>query len=169
MDSATFIQLLGALGLGSVLGQYISGRTDRRKARADVLEHLGICESSRWAPLVDGEPHFGRAGRNLQSSALLAGLPAEAVRVYLVIGQAAAWESAEAHERYQDPEGGGISAEHAKVVEEAATMVAALVWRPWRSRILLGRRLDALMRKARALPQFGPQLSASERIWVRTA
>jgi len=45
----TITSLMGALGIGSVLGQYLSSTKERRSSRAGALQALGAVESARWA------------------------------------------------------------------------------------------------------------------------
>jgi hypothetical protein len=69
--------------------------------------------------------------RKLQTAALIARLPRDAVWEYSVLGQAARWSSDEAWERDADPDwGGGIDGHLAGAVREAARAVAVMAWSP---------------------------------------
>jgi hypothetical protein len=46
--TAEVVAVLGVLGVGSILGQYVGSAKDRREARAGVLSALADTESSRW-------------------------------------------------------------------------------------------------------------------------
>jgi hypothetical protein len=48
VDVSTIVSLIGALGLGSVLGQWIGAGKDRRTARAAVLKEHAVVENARW-------------------------------------------------------------------------------------------------------------------------
>jgi len=126
------VAILGVLGVGSILGQYIGSSKDRREARAGVLTALADAESSRWVgPDAKTLDEFHSSMRKLQTAALIARLPRDAVEQYAVLGQAARWYSQTAWEQNPDPETGGRVEEHlAKAVEEAARAVAAIAWSP---------------------------------------
>ena len=59
IDPATIVSLIGALGIGSMLGQWASGSKDRRTARAAVLKEIAAVERARWSqtedPVTDGK------------------------------------------------------------------------------------------------------------------
>jgi len=42
------VAVIGVLGVGSILGQYVGSSKDRREARAGVLSALAETESGRW-------------------------------------------------------------------------------------------------------------------------
>jgi hypothetical protein len=131
VDISTWATALGALGVGSVGGQYLSGSKDRRSARAAALEALSVMELARWAPRGDDEPPFRDAARQLQSAGLIARIPRRIVNEYLVLAQAGHWESLEAWERNPDPEvGGGIEVSFGELVRAAAQTLAAVIWAP---------------------------------------
>jgi hypothetical protein len=52
MSAATvtteIVTVLGVLGVGSILGQYVVSSKDRRETRARVLTALADAESARW-------------------------------------------------------------------------------------------------------------------------
>jgi hypothetical protein len=137
MSSTTLITdvvaILGVLGVGSALGQYVGSSKDRREARAGVLSALAETESGRWANL-DANPggaEFQVSMRKLQTAALIARLPRDAVWEYGVLAQAARWQSQQQwdDDDDKDPEtGGGIDAHLSGAVREAARAIAVLAW-----------------------------------------
>lgn len=125
------VAILGVLGVGSILGQYIGSSKDRREARAQVLGALSDAERGRWigtdGPIARSE--FETSVRKLQTAALIARLPRDAAWEYAVLSQAARWASEEAWEQDPDPEtGGGIDKYLADANREAATAISALAW-----------------------------------------
>jgi hypothetical protein len=124
------VALLGALGAGSVLGQYVGSAKDRREARANVLAALAQTESTRWAGEdTASESEFLNAMRTLQTAAFVARLPRGMVWEYAALTQAARWLSVEEWDRTGDPEfGGGIDAYLADAVREAARAIAVVTW-----------------------------------------
>lgn len=129
IDVGSAAALLGTLGIGSVAGQYVTSAKDRRSARAEVLNALGAVESARWAPHTEGAPSFRDAARALQTAALVARVPRALLVEYLQLAQAACWRSFEKWEEDPDPEyGGGISADFADAVRQAARSLSDVIW-----------------------------------------
>jgi hypothetical protein len=125
------VSVLGVLGLGSVLGQYLASSKDRREARARVLSALAQVEQSRWvgAHATASLAEFETALRDLETAALVARLPRSSVLEYEVLAQSARRLSAEDWDRTVDPEtGGGIDAYMADATREAARTIAELAW-----------------------------------------
>ena len=151
---AEVVAVLGVLGVGSILGQYVGSSKDRREARAGVLSALADTESSRWvgpdSKTTLGE--FQTSMRKLQTAALVARLPRDAVWEYAVLAQAARWLSEEEWELTGDPDtGGAIDASLAEAAREAARAIAAMAWSPaplhtWRWR-RAKKRIDELLTK----------------------
>ncbi len=105
--------MVEVLGVGSILGQYIGSSKDRREARAGVLSALVDTESSRWVgPDSKTLDEFHSSMRKLQTAALIARLPRDAVEQYAVLGQAGRRSSQTVWERNADPETGGGIEEH---------------------------------------------------------
>jgi hypothetical protein len=79
------------------------------------------------------------ASHGLETSALIARLPRQAVMHDLVFAQAARWwlsdESFEDKEGDQDFGAGGIDGYFANEVTEAARILSRLAWSPWLARI----------------------------------
>ncbi|RZU30543.1 hypothetical protein BKA19_0161 [Blastococcus saxobsidens] len=156
-DFATITSLIGALGLGSVLGQWINSARDRRSSRANALLALGRVETARWAPVPAGGISFQDAARALMTAALLARIPNAAVREYLTLAQAAAWLSATSWEEDPDQEigGGAIDSEFSQIVRDAAHHLAGIIWAPAPlRRLTLSRRLRELQSRAEALTRL---------------
>lgn len=126
------VAILGVLGVGSILGQYVGSSKDRREARAGVLSALAEVESGRWVGANSKTPdEFRSSLRSLQTAALIARLPRDAVWEYAVLGQAARWLSDEQWEREPDPElGGHINGYLAEAVREAARAIVVMAWAP---------------------------------------
>lgn len=125
------VSILGALGLGSALGQYLVSSKDRREARARVLSTLAEVEQSRWVgpDKTASFAEFQTALRNFQTAALIARLPRSAVWEYGSLAQSARWLSQEEWDRTGDPEtGGGIDAYLGDAIREAARTIAELAW-----------------------------------------
>jgi hypothetical protein len=86
VDVGSVIQLLGAVGAGSLLTRYLESGQQRRSTRAKALVALVDVESARWAPSteVDGRPWFTTATRELRTACLVGRVPRQAVTEYLV-------------------------------------------------------------------------------------
>jgi hypothetical protein len=153
MDVGSVVQVAGALGLGSVLGQYLSSSGQRRQTRADVLQALAQCEQARWYhPRESGS--VATASRDLTSAAMIARIPPEPVRVYLAVAGAAGGASREHWEQHEDEEyAGSIGTEMGRLVSASAGIVADLAWSPIRYRVGLGRRMKALRESAEGVIQ----------------
>ena len=142
MDATLVISLLGALGLGSVVGQYVASMAERRGVRAAALGALASTENARWSGEGRANVSFPEAARSLESAALVARLPRRAVTQYLTLAYAASWLSHESWEHDPDPEyGGGINTELANVVRRSATLLTDLAWAPRLQRLRLRRRM----------------------------
>ncbi len=129
VDIGSTAALLGALGVGSVAGQYLSGAKDRRSARAEVLNALSAVESARWAPHTEGEPSFRVAAHQLQTAALVARVPRALLVEYLQLAQAASWLSILDWEDGPDSEfAGSINTEFSNAVRQAARSLSDVIW-----------------------------------------
>lgn len=151
VDAATFIALLGALGLGSILAQFVSGGIQRRELRSRVLAALDACENARWANLSSDPPatSFAERARELQAAALVARVPRAAVAQYLWLSFAGFWLSCESAE--EDPYGeGGIPARFSDAIRASASVLVDVTWRPALTRIQLSKRLRRVGAKAEA-------------------
>lgn len=153
-DGATLLQYIGAFGIGSAATQYLLSGRERREVRAHFLAVLSRCEQARWYPLDDGQPTFWRLRHELVAAALVARLPKDAIRVYLLVGLACSWLSEADFEGTWDPDGGGIAPEAARAGEAAATLVSDLAWAPWKYRWFRARRIGKIKSLAVAV---GPE------------
>jgi hypothetical protein len=100
-DVATLTSIAGAIGVGSILGGWVTGSKDRRSVRAAALAALGSVERARWAESCDF-PAFRQTTRDLETAALLARIPRAVVREYLILAMVARWDSDESNDI--DPE-----------------------------------------------------------------
>lgn len=148
--TATIVSIAGALGIGSLLGQWIAGSKDRRQVRANALAALAEVESARWANADDYQTSaktFTRYVRELQAAALIARLPREVTRTYLALARLGRWLSVDDVEREEiDPEyAGGINADIADIIRDGARLMSDAVWAPapWRH-IRISRRVRDL-------------------------
>ena len=136
--------IVGALGVGLLVTQYVLGGQARREVRSAVLRQLAEVEIARWAG-PPGEVDllgFRETVRELETAALIARIPRRAVVHYLVCAYASRWASEEFYERHGDEEVGGIlPTDIYNVVRDAAETVSRLAWSPWFSRIGLRRRI----------------------------
>jgi hypothetical protein len=77
LDAANIVSLIGALGIGSVIGQWFTASKDRKTARAAVLKELALVEEARWyqdGPETDS-PKLSIAIRQLETAALIGRVP----------------------------------------------------------------------------------------------
>lgn len=161
MDAALLVQLLGVFGLGSIFAQALSTVGERRKYRADVLHALGRTERARWHPRPDGELSFQDLARELETAALLAGVPQSVVRTYVVVAHAASLESSDSYDEYPDQEGGSISTDHADAARSGARILAEVAWHPWLAGFSARRRAARLTKVVEGLPDFSEYLRRS--------
>lgn len=152
MDFLEWVPLLGALGIGSVIGNYVGAGRTRREVRSGVLKAIAKTETERWAGAPDSKdyPDFVSAVRDLETSALIARIPRHAMRHYLVLAEAARRLSDDAFD-VQYPEevlAGPIDGYFDDVVRDAAEILTRLAWRPWWTRVTLRRKLKNLRSRA---------------------
>jgi hypothetical protein len=147
------VAVLGVLGVGGILGQYVGSSKDRRESRASVLSALAETQSLRWmGPGSASAADFQTAMRTLQTAAFIARLPRDAVWEYAVLTQAARWLNEEEWNKTRDSETDyGIDAYLAAAVREATRTISVITWSPvlmrrwrWRS---AKKRIDALLTK----------------------
>jgi hypothetical protein len=152
MNASQIISIIGALGIGSILGQWLGNAKERRQTRADVLAALSEVETMRWwSATTKNANDFTLAARSLQTACLIARVPRRVVAEYLIWARAAFWTSEEAWNNDPDPEagGGGIEADFSDQVREAAVILADAVWAPFILRRFIARRLRKLNDPAR--------------------
>lgn len=171
MDLDAFASALGALGIGSLMGQYLTQGRERRTVRTDVLAALEACESARWSRAGDTDEVAAvmtTAVRKLESAAVVSGLPAKPVDQYIVLAWAARWTSYDdvvmcQMEGRDEEFAGGIPTNLADVVSAAARDVARLVWSPWRGRLIARRGVKARRAEMAKLVALGDEKDATER------
>jgi hypothetical protein len=138
VDLPGIVSLVGALGFGSVAGQYVSSGGSRRAARARVLEVLTEVEAARWSN-ARTYSEFQTALRSLETAALIARVSREPVADYLTLAEIARAES----ERNQDDDrdrSGGIDSFFSDAVRSGASNLSDEVWAPAGLRWLARRR-----------------------------
>ncbi|GAB5902528.1 hypothetical protein [Mycobacteroides chelonae] len=160
MDFLQWVPLLGALGLGSVIGNYVGAGKARREVRSAVLTALATTENTRWAgPGVPDSPPFHSAIRDLETAALIARIPRPAVQQYvLLLADAARRYSLEDFEEKGGDEDMGAGAVHSElvdVVQESAEIITQLTWRPWWSRARYRVHLRKLRERAAGIDDRG--------------
>jgi hypothetical protein len=146
------VSLLGALGIGSVVGNYVGAGRARREVRSAVFKELAAVEGARWIGSTDTDWRaFRTAMHSVETSALVARIPRRAVQHYVVFAQAARQLSEESYEERggdEDMGAGGINGHFARDVSEAARILARLAWSPWLARLDLRWRLRKLRHRA---------------------
>lgn len=152
MDFSVISTSFGALGIGSLITQYLMSSRDRREVRGAVLKHLAIVEETRWAGAPDGVDYrtFQKSVHALQAAALVARIPRRAVLHYIVFAQAARSATQEFVERHDyDEEVGPILFNPlGEVVMTAARAMTRLAWSPLLGRVGLAWQLKKLRRQA---------------------
>ena len=140
------VSAFGAAGIGTIAGHLLAGAKYRREARARVFEAIAKVEAARWGstPLADLRLLIHEAA----AAMLLARVPRDAARRYLVLAYAAALMSDETYEQTGE---GFVDVELANATQDAVSLVALLVWHPWWGRIVS-------VRKRPTLAQLVPQL-----------
>ena len=148
------MSLIGALGFGSVIGQWFGAGKDRRSTRAAVLRAIPAVEHARW--YREGSEKDGRAltqaTRDLETAALIAKLPRPPVRLYVQLATASLLESNVDAEPRGDPEYGSINMQLSEVVLGAAALVSDTAWAsPLTRWFWLRRRIRKLEREIAAI------------------
>lgn len=133
MDISGIASIIGALGIGSFVGQYLIGSQQRRQLRSEVLKHLAHTENARWAPDESGDPKFRESMRELETAAMVARIPRKVIDQYKVFAYAAWWLSRESWDSHPFSESGGglIAGDFAAIVRDAAAEVSKSAWSPW--------------------------------------
>jgi hypothetical protein len=122
MDLASLLSGVGSLGLGTVLGSWISGRRDRRAVQASVIRALEKVENARWFTSTNNSIDPVRtAVAELEETALRAGLPRQPVMLYSALA-VASWRISEKDSDHR------LWTEWADVVTDARDVVKNLVW-----------------------------------------
>ena len=143
------VTLLGTLGVGSVIGQYLSGGQQRREVRSRVLSALERVEDARWASEEATYRQFREAVQQLESAALVARVRRRVVSEYIFLAHVAWRVSVDDWDNNPglDEGRGGVPAHFSNEVNGAAGDVARCVWHPWVG--LIGLKRGAAKRKDR--------------------
>lgn len=154
MDLAAIGPIVGALGIGSLITQYLTSGRSRREVRGAVLKQLAEVEKARWAGGDDdpGFQGFRKEVHSLQTAALIARIPRRAMTYYLVFAQAARWDTQDFVEErgYDDDFGVLLSAPLSDLVTGAVLNLNRVAWSPWLGRLILPWHLWKLRKKAAA-------------------
>lgn len=147
-----WLPLVGGLGVGSVIGNYIGAGRSRREVRSAVLKELAAVERARW---IGDDSNDWQAFRDslhsLETSALVARVPRLAVQHYIVFASAARHLSYDSYQESggsEDMGAGGINGHFARDVRDVARILTSLAWSPWLARPGLRWRLRRLRRRA---------------------
>lgn len=146
MDGTVLVSLLGALGVGSLVTQWISTNAERRRYRADALRSLrglGLWAWSKGPDDDEGLVHLESAVTELRAAALIARVPRAPVEVYGVLVQYANAESG-INARGAAGSHGSIPRDLGVCLADAADIVAMCIWNPLWSRPRVRSRLAAL-------------------------
>lgn len=153
MDWEILGPLLGGLGIGSVvsttISTYLTSGQSRRTGRGAVLAALSEVEEARWVDPDDLIQYstFQTRCRALETAALIARVPRDAVQHYLIYAHAARIRSQENWDDHGAKEVGGfVEPEVDKNARDAATALTNVIWRPWLSRPFLRQRLHGQRR-----------------------
>ncbi|WP_100514693.1 hypothetical protein [Mycobacteroides abscessus] len=153
MGPQEVVSLLGAVGAGSVIGNWFGGSRSRRELRSGVLNAIAVTETKRWASDPDSSDFgdFVTAIRDLETAALIARMPRQAVHHYVVFARAARLLSDDNVEYLPGEEDfwGPIDGYFDTLVRDFAEVLTRLVWRPWWTRLRL--LLDLSILRSRAL------------------
>jgi hypothetical protein len=147
--SSTILELLAAAGIGGILAQYVGKGSERRAARAEVLQALRVVDTARWNIPTEGDDEFSDQLRALKTSAMIAQVPRRLVDEYGYGAQATRVARMEAHK--YDPDSVGLNREFSDYVDEVRDLLVGYLWQPWLARLRLGTRLPALEAKRREL------------------
>lgn len=148
IDLGSIAAVLGAAGVGSVVGTLVAQSKDRRGQRAEVLNAtMAVSElfgpSNARGATVTSVSDVGLASvlSRLRTGAVVSGLPRELVEQYEVAARAVAFLIGVEHQRHNDR----ILRGHLARLEH---LVVAYSWQPWRSRF---RYLGAVRKEMRSI------------------
>lgn len=155
MDISGAASIIGALGIGSFIGQYLIGSQQRRQLRSEVLRQLASTEASRWNGTSSTDAsrrQFDDSVRELVTAAIIARVPRKPLMLYLELATAARNMSDEDVDANpgQD-EAGVIHPGLNRCVRDAATALSGLMWSPWLARAHMNRQANAIERDVRSL------------------
>ncbi|MDT5116210.1 MAG: hypothetical protein QOE30_1949 [Mycobacterium sp.] len=134
MDFSVIGPIIGGLGIGSLITQYLMAGRSRREVRGAVLKQLAEVEEARWAGGPDDPDYraFQKALHALETAALIARIPRRAVIHYAVFAHVARWMTQDYLDSpsYDEEVGPLLFNPVANVVTGAAQTVTRLVWSP---------------------------------------
>ncbi|MEV0950983.1 hypothetical protein [Promicromonospora sp. NPDC050249] len=129
----SLIAVLGAAGLGTILGHLLAAAKDRREVRSRALAAIQHVEELRWAPFDARE--LSAAMRDAGAALMLARVPRAVTRRYLLCAHAASIVSKDDYDQFPTPEGGGLPGNLDELVALAGRAALAVVWNPWIGRL----------------------------------
>jgi hypothetical protein len=148
-----WVPLVGALGIGSVIGNWVGGGRARREVRSGILKALATTENKRYCkdPNWKDYPEFITAIRELETAALIARIPSPAVHQYVVFAEAARKLSEDSVQFFPGDESffGRVDGYFDKLVRDSAEVLTQLAWSPWQARVT--RRWNSWKLRKRAL------------------
>jgi hypothetical protein len=145
MDVASLLSGIGSLGVGGLLGHWLSGRRSREDARENVISAVEKVERARWySSTVDTIDPVRAAVADLEAAALRGSLPRKPVMLYGALA-IASWRISEKDSQHR------LWAEWADVVTDARDLVKDLVWQDGRRKHDGQRDADMLYDRARAV------------------
>lgn len=153
MDVLQWVPLLTALGISGLIVGWAGAGKARREVRSGVLKALAATESSRWANGVNYR-EFNTAIRELETAALVARVPRNAIQHYSVLAEAARRLSDDSYEEHDGDEemgAGAINGYYANLVRDGAEIITRLAWHPVRSRVRLTKDLKFLIAQVEEL------------------
>jgi hypothetical protein len=145
MDLASLLSGIGSLGVGTLLGHWLSGRRSRQDARVDVISAVAEVERARWySTSVDTIDPVRAAVSELEAAALRGNVPRKPVMLYGALA-IASWRISEKDSNHQ------LWDEWADVVTDARDLVKTLVWQDGPRTSDGQRESDVLYDRARAV------------------
>jgi hypothetical protein len=148
------VSAFGAAGVGTIVGHLLAVSKDRREARARVFEVMARVETARWgAESLRGLRHLIHESA---AAMLLAQVPRDAARRYLVLAYACALMSEETENEMGES---FVDMELANLTQDAAGLVTLLVWHPWWGRIAAMKKRPTLAQTATKLRERGASIA----------
>jgi hypothetical protein len=145
MDLASLLSGIGSLGVGTLLGHWLSGRRSRQDARENVILAVEKVERARWySSSVNSIDSVRAAVLKLEATALKGGLPRKPVMLYGALA-IASWRISKKDSDHL------LWDEWADVVTDARDLVKDLVWQDRPQRRDGQRDADTLYDRARAV------------------
>jgi hypothetical protein len=145
MDIGSLLSGIGSLGVGTLLGSWLSGRRNREDARANVIHAVEKVERTRWySSSVETIDPVRAAVLELEATALRGGLPRKPVMLCGALA-IASWRISEKDSAHL------LWDEWADVVTDARDLVKDLVWGDGSGKRDGQRDADLLYDRARAV------------------